>query len=72
MTEHDPRPKFWSSLFRKQPIERGIPDPVGDDIAFVRAGFQRASQNLTDSVNELLDDLERKQRARAQKVRRLD
>jgi hypothetical protein len=64
MTNRASRPKFWSSLFRKQPIEPGVADPLEEDIARVRAGFERASANLSDSVNALLDDLERRQKRR--------
>lgn len=64
MTNRADRPKFWDSLFRKQPIENGVPDPVEEDIARVRAGFDKASTNLSNSVTALLDDLERRQRVR--------
>lgn len=62
------RPKFWNSLFTKQPIERGAPDPIEEDIARVRAGFDRASTNLSNSVTALLDDLQRRQQLKGRGV----
>lgn len=59
MTSHGSRPKFWSSIFHKQPIEKGVYDPIDEDLGRVRAGFDQASTNLTNSVKALLDDLER-------------
>ena len=56
--------KFWSSIFHKQPIERGVPDPLEADLERVRAGVQRATNELSDSVSALLDDLQRRQEAR--------
>ena len=64
MTE---KPGFWSTLFRKQPIERGVPDPLELDLDRVRIGVQRASADLATSVTALLDDMERRQRLRRQR-----
>lgn len=58
------RAKFWSSLFRKQPIEDGVRDPLEEDVARVREGVRKASLDLTDSVEALLDDLQRRHNKR--------
>jgi hypothetical protein len=57
------RPKFWSALFKKQPIERSH-DPIDLELEAVRRGFDDANNDFRAAIDAMLADLEARQKRR--------
>lgn len=48
------RTAFWSTLFRPQPVERGVPDPIDDRIDAAVLRLQTVQSDFYTALQELV------------------